>query len=63
VSGKLIPWVLPWAAGLGSGAGFLLPCLSRGAGPVYTVNATATFVLAAADLVFVLRTGRLRLGS
>src|SRR5262245_60390162 len=63
VRGGLMAKVLPLAAGLGLGAGFLLLCLSMGAGLVYTFNGTLLFVFVAADLIFVLLTGRLRLAA
>jgi hypothetical protein len=63
VGGRLIAKALPWAVGLSSGAGFVLLCLKTNAGHVYTTAATILFVFVAADLVFVLRTGRLRLSA
>jgi len=41
----------------------VLLCLKTNAGHVYTIAATIVFVFAAADLVFVLRTGRHRLSA
>jgi hypothetical protein len=50
-----------WVVGVGGGVGYALLCLSTNVGLGYTVIATGLFALAAADLAFVLLTGRLRL--